>query len=287
MADLDRLGGRPALARVQYQLAVRLRARGRPEDLDRAERLLAAAAATAEALPLPRLLGGVACRSPRAQAAAPPPADPGAGRPAADVRSAAGGGGVERELRRPGGPPEGQPVDADAGPAGGQPGPRVPCAGPGVGRRRPANPIRRATSATPGSCWIGRRGTATSAGWRTCGTPWRRPSPWGMATAPVARGRRSSCWAPSCRGRSAWAAAQRRAGAAAERARVAVQRRVRDAIRRIEEAHARGRPAPAMGRAHRRVLLVPTPRAPLDDRRADTGTLFGPISRLAGQGGTP
>ena len=48
--------------------------------------------------------------------------------------------------------------------------------------------------------------------------------------------RRSSCWAPSCPGRSAWAAASDARAAAAERARVAVQRRVRDAIRRIEEA---------------------------------------------------
>jgi energy-coupling factor transporter ATP-binding protein EcfA2 len=73
VADLERLGGRPALARAQYQLAVRLRARGRPDDLDRAARLLASATATAEALPLPRLLSVLRTGAPGPTVTTPAP----------------------------------------------------------------------------------------------------------------------------------------------------------------------------------------------------------------------
>jgi hypothetical protein len=58
-ADLTRLGGLPALARVQFDLACALQARGRPEDVERATTLLSAAAATAATLPLPALLAAV------------------------------------------------------------------------------------------------------------------------------------------------------------------------------------------------------------------------------------
>jgi hypothetical protein len=55
-ADLERLGGRPALVRAQYDLARALCRRGRPDDVARAGALLAAATTTAEALSLARSL---------------------------------------------------------------------------------------------------------------------------------------------------------------------------------------------------------------------------------------
>ena len=138
VADLERLGGRPALARVQYQLAVRLRARGGPGDLDRAARLLASAAATAEALPLPRLLSALRAGVPGPTVTTPAPATPAL---VPDVQQ------LSFDLRREG---EVWSVSCNGRLArlkdsrsmrtlalpGVEPGPRVPRAGPGV-RRRP------------------------------------------------------------------------------------------------------------------------------------------------------
>ncbi len=75
-ADLARLGGRPALARVQFDLACALRAHGGQQDFERANQLLSSAANIAEALPLPALLAAVRAEQGRGPVAAAPSTRP-------------------------------------------------------------------------------------------------------------------------------------------------------------------------------------------------------------------
>jgi hypothetical protein len=82
-ADLERLGGRPALVRAQVDLASALRARGRPDDLTRVGSLLSTASVAAEALSLTTSLQALQAL----RAAQPEPAAAGAAVPDAPVLS--------------------------------------------------------------------------------------------------------------------------------------------------------------------------------------------------------
>ena len=251
IADLERLGGRPAMVRAQHDLACALRTRGRPDDRERTDGSARRGRGDRpDAVPsCPR--GGGGSRTGAAPAVHGPAAR--AMAPRADFRARAGGRVVEPHLQRPGCPAEGQPIDTHARPVDRKPGSRLPRAGSDLGRRRGR---ARRTPGTRASSSMSEPATATASGWRSCARRWPKLKSWRPpARQPRPRGDRGArrrAVPGDGAGRSP--ASGRRRGGASPCCGAAQGPRRHPPHRRDD---ARGRPAPGLGREDGQLLLLP------------------------------